>query len=50
MRDGSNCWSHVGKLGNRQDLSLGGDVLELSSCVGNVGTPIHELMHAIGKE
>ena len=44
MRDGSNCWSEVGKLGNRQDLSLG------YNCAGNVGIPIHELMHAIGKE
>ena len=52
MIDGSGCWSYVGKQGGKQKLSLlagqmhGGNVY--GGCATQVGTPIHELMHAIG--
>ena len=39
---GQGCHSHVGKQGGRQEISLG------DYCAGNVGTPIHEIMHALG--
>ena len=34
--------SKLGRIGGRQELSLG------NRCADNVGTPLHELMHAIG--
>merc|ERR1712110_699368 len=39
---GSGCWSYLGKVGGKQELSL------KKGCAWSVGTPIHELMHAIG--
>merc|ERR1712018_109725 len=36
------CWSKLGMRGGRQLLSLD------NGCVGDVGTPIHEFMHALG--
>ena len=36
------CYSPVGKIGGRQQLSLDW------GCAGDIGTPIHELMHATG--
>ena len=41
---GDFCQSMVGKLGGRQDLMLG------HGCAIDVGTPIHEFMHALGKK
>ena len=39
---GYGCYSHIGRIGGKQDLSLG------DGCARNVGTPLHEFMHAIG--
>jgi len=39
----SGCWSSVGKVGGKQVVNL-----QSPGCVRKVGTPIHELMHAIG--
>ncbi|XP_050690946.1 astacin-like isoform X1 [Eriocheir sinensis] len=38
----NGCWSYVGMLGGRQQLSL-----DVNGCI-YVGTAIHELMHAVG--
>ena len=38
----SGCYSSVGKIGGAQDLSL------VTGCLYDVGTPVHEFMHAIG--
>ena len=43
MISGDGCWSWVGRTGGKQELSL-----KSGSCAYQVGTPIHELMHAIG--
>lgn len=40
--DGEGCWSHMGKIGDKQDLSL-----QKNGCFGR-GTIIHELIHALG--
>ena len=40
---GNGCFSSVGRVGGMQKLSLGYD------CANVVGTPIHEMMHALGK-
>ena len=40
---GGGCFSAVGRQRGPQKLSLG------NYCATDVGTPIHELMHAIGK-
>ena len=40
---GRGCYSNIGRTGGKQALSLG------KGCAVNVGIPIHELMHAIGK-
>jgi len=42
IKDGGGCWSKVGMNTGKQDLSLE------KNCLNEVGTPIHELMHAIG--
>ncbi|CAG0891182.1 unnamed protein product [Cyprideis torosa] len=42
IKKDSGCWSYVGRIGGAQDLSLG------RGCLYDTGTPIHELMHAIG--
>lgn len=40
----SGCWSSVGKQGGRQSVNLQGNV-----CLRNqIGTAIHEMMHALG--
>lgn len=39
----SGCWSSVGMIGKRQSLNL-----QSPGCVSMIGTPIHELMHALG--
>ncbi|XP_065570783.1 zinc metalloproteinase nas-7-like [Artemia franciscana] len=39
----TGCWSYLGRIGNRQELNL-----QKSGCVQYKGTPVHELMHAIG--
>ena len=39
---GGGCSSLVGRKGGVQDLSLG------NYCATNVGTPIHEFLHALG--
>ena len=43
IKDGGGCWSKVGLNGGKQDLSLN------ARCLNEVGSPTHELMHAIGK-
>jgi len=37
------CWSNVGMTGGKQKVNL-----QFPSCMGNNGTGVHELMHAIG--
>ncbi|KAG8225763.1 hypothetical protein J437_LFUL005722 [Ladona fulva] len=39
----TGCWSSVGKLGGRQVVNL-----QSPGCLSTLGTPIHELMHAVG--
>jgi hypothetical protein len=39
--NGTGCWSWVGRMGGRQELSMG------TGCFWE-GTPAHELIHAIG--
>lgn len=39
---GSGCWSYVGRLGGKQQLSL-----QSPGCTG-VGTIMHEMIHALG--
>ena len=43
ITQGRGCYSHIGRIGGRQVLSLG------DGCARNVGTPLHEFMHAIGR-
>jgi len=37
------CWSSVGMNGGRQQVNL-----QFPSCMGTAGTPMHEIMHALG--
>ena len=37
------CESYIGMQGGKQRLDL------TPGCAGSIGTPIHEMMHAIGK-
>lgn len=39
----TGCWSSVGRLGGEQDLNL-----QSPGCLSTLGTPVHELMHALG--
>ncbi|XP_057667230.1 zinc metalloproteinase nas-13-like [Diorhabda carinulata] len=39
----TGCWSSVGKKGGVQEVNL-----QSPQCTTKIGTPIHELMHAIG--
>ncbi|XP_016981397.1 hatching enzyme 1.2-like [Drosophila rhopaloa] len=39
----SGCWSSIGRLGGRQEVNL-----QSPTCLRTYGTPIHELMHALG--
>ena len=39
----TGCWSSVGKVGKKQSVNL-----QNPGCLSKVGTPIHELMHALG--
>ena len=38
----SGCYSYVGRIGGAQDLSLD------NGCLYDIGTSMHEFMHAIG--
>lgn len=39
----TGCWSSVGRTGGRQEINL-----QSPGCLTKIGTPIHEMMHAIG--
>ncbi|XP_049946500.1 zinc metalloproteinase nas-13-like, partial [Schistocerca serialis cubense] len=39
----TGCWSSVGRLGGAQEVNL-----QDPGCTGTLGTPAHELMHALG--
>lgn len=39
----TGCWSSVGMQGGEQDVNL-----QTPGCMTQVGTTIHELMHALG--
>lgn len=39
----TGCWSSVGKVGGKQTINL-----QDPGCVSSIGTPAHEMMHAIG--
>ena len=39
----TGCWSSVGKVKGRQEVNL-----QSPYCTTQVGTPMHELMHALG--
>ncbi|KAK7865057.1 hypothetical protein R5R35_007184 [Gryllus longicercus] len=39
----TGCWSSVGRVGGMQEVNL-----QSPGCTSTVGTPIHELMHALG--
>jgi hypothetical protein len=41
--DRSGCWSSVGRIGGKQSLNL-----QSGGCTSRIGTPIHELLHALG--
>ncbi|CAG9772163.1 unnamed protein product [Ceutorhynchus assimilis] len=43
VNSNTGCWSSVGRIGGKQEVNL-----QSPSCVTRVGTPIHELMHAVG--
>ncbi|GJQ85906.1 hypothetical protein Trydic_g21761 [Trypoxylus dichotomus] len=39
----TGCWSSVGKIGGPQEVNL-----QSPGCLSTLGTPVHELMHALG--
>jgi hypothetical protein len=39
----TGCWSSVGRVGKRQIVNL-----QSPGCITRIGTPLHELMHALG--
>lgn len=39
----SGCWSSVGRVTKKQSVNL-----QVPGCTTKIGTPIHELMHAVG--
>lgn len=39
----TGCWSNVGKTGGEQVVNL-----QTPGCMTTMGTPIHELLHAVG--
>lgn len=39
----SGCWSSIGRIGGKQEVNL-----QSPNCLRTYGTPIHELMHALG--
>lgn len=39
----TGCWSSIGRVGGRQEVNL-----QSPKCLRTFGTPIHELMHAVG--
>ena len=39
----TGCWSSVGKVGRKQTVNL-----QSPGCTTKIGTPIHEMFHAIG--
>jgi hypothetical protein len=41
--DQTGCWSSVGRIGGPQKLNL-----QSPGCLTTLGTPVHELMHAVG--
>jgi hypothetical protein len=43
LNDYTGCWSSVGRVGGAQKLNL-----QSPGCLTSLGTPVHELMHAVG--
>lgn len=41
--DDTGCWSSVGRIGGEQQINL-----QYPGCLTMIGTPIHEIMHALG--
>lgn len=39
----TGCWSSIGRIGGKQEVNL-----QSPQCLRTYGTPIHELMHAVG--
>lgn len=39
----TGCWSSVGKIGGKQVINL-----QTGGCTSKIGTPCHEIMHALG--
>lgn len=48
MKSPSGCWSYVGKRGGQQIVSLQAPDERSKRCLGTVGKPIHEFLHALG--